>query len=121
MHFSSQQIASFVAAVRKEFGEGWRLLVPRLQTALIAEKALDVARHRGAEIFDPEGLDELLEAMLVEAGLTEAPPRADLRLKCRCNHAHLDHYNKLAKGIAQPCHSQGAGGRRCDCRNYVPA
>ena len=121
MTFSPQQISSFVAAVRKEFGEGWRLLVPRLQTAVIAEKAYNILSGQDAETLPTQELGDFLGSMLIEAGLVEAAPRVGPRGKCRCNHERLEHYNKLAKGIAQPCHSQGAGGRRCDCRNYVPA
>ncbi len=125
MNFSPQQIASFVAAVRKEFGEGWRLLVPRLQIALITEKAFEICNGQDSEMIPTLHLgrlriDMLFEAKLARDYLDHSHAATTANDPCRCGHVHVEHFNKLAKGIAKPCHAQ-VNGRRCDCPNYVPA
>lgn len=67
--WSKSQIKDFVKEVRKETGEGWSWIVPRVKCALIAEKAFQVARalHRGSVAI--EDMDALLNAMLIEACL----------------------------------------------------
>lgn len=67
--FSEKQVKAFVVAVRKEFGGGWQLLVPRVQEALIAERVLFVLGGQHAEKIATDEIHALLGAMLSVAGL----------------------------------------------------
>lgn len=68
-HWDIGQITDFVKeAIQSVGADGWNLLVPRLQKALIEEKVLKIVFLQVTMPSKAEVL-ELREAMLVEAGL----------------------------------------------------
>jgi hypothetical protein len=74
MAFDTQQIRSFVKQVKAQAGNGWTMLGPRLQRALITERALYIM---GSQVETMEltsrQIHDLNNAMLAEAGLVEEP------------------------------------------------
>jgi hypothetical protein len=67
-NFSDAKVKMFVKQVRQELGAGWYLFSPRIQRALLAEKAFDIVR--GQEIpVGVDAMDALILAMETEAGL----------------------------------------------------
>jgi hypothetical protein len=72
MRFDKGQVKSFVKAVKAEAGSGWAMLGPRIQKALITEKALYILGSQVEETsFNSEVVHSLNNAMLTEAGLME--------------------------------------------------
>jgi hypothetical protein len=69
--WSHEQILMFVRQVRHETREAWNWLTPRVQTALIAQRAFDVCRSQESGSVSTAAMDELLGAMLQRAGLEE--------------------------------------------------
>lgn len=69
--WDKSQIKSFVREVRKETGDGWDWLTPRVRKALMAERAFAVIRSQASESVKVEAMDALYEAMIREAGLAE--------------------------------------------------
>jgi hypothetical protein len=69
--WDKSQIRMFVREVRKDAGDGWYWLVPKVRKALIAERAFAVIRGQAAESVRVEAMDELYLAMMAEAGLDE--------------------------------------------------
>ena len=69
--WDKSQIKMFVREVRKETGDGWDWLTPRVRKALIAERAFAVIRGQASESVKVEAMDELYLAMMAEAGLDE--------------------------------------------------
>lgn len=67
--WDDRQIKDFVRAVRAETRDGWEWLTPRVQRALIAEKAFAVVRGQARDTVEVKAMDELLFAMLRVAGL----------------------------------------------------
>ena len=66
--WDKSQIKRFVQEVRKETGDGWDWLTPRVRKALIAERAFAVIRSQPVRV---EAMDELYLAMRTEAGLDD--------------------------------------------------
>jgi hypothetical protein len=77
-HWDNGQIRSFVREVYADVGaDGWNMLVPRLQKALIAEKVLKIVQSQipiitGLQLPMKEVIIELRTAMLAEAGLEDS-------------------------------------------------
>ena len=69
--FTIQQVRTFVKSVRKEAGDGWHWLVPRLREALIAERTLQIIVSQHSDTIEVERINALLLEMLIEAGLCE--------------------------------------------------
>jgi hypothetical protein len=67
--FHPRQIKDFVKEAKREAGDGWSMLGPRFQHALIAERALYIMGGQASETIKTETLHWLLHAMLVEAGV----------------------------------------------------
>jgi hypothetical protein len=74
MAFDKRQIKAFVNGVKKRAGDGWDMLGPRFQKALITEEAFYVMSSQVESMtFGSAALHELNNAMLEEAGLSEVP------------------------------------------------
>lgn len=69
MNFDKGQVKSFVKQAKQEAGTGWAMLGPRIQRALITERALYVLALQAAETIPTDAVSELNNAMLKEAGL----------------------------------------------------
>jgi hypothetical protein len=69
--FDKGQVKSFVKQAKAEAGDGWSMLGPRIQRALIAERALAVIRGQASETILVDTANDLLVAMMKEAGLDE--------------------------------------------------
>ena len=63
------QVRDFVKQVRRETGDAWDWMIPRLRSALIHERAFNVVRGQHSETVRVEQMDKLVAAMLIEAGL----------------------------------------------------
>ncbi len=72
VRWTPDQIRSFVADVRREVGGGWAWLTPRVQRALMAERALTVVRE-DLEAIRIADIDALLDAMIGEANIPAGP------------------------------------------------
>lgn len=70
--FDKGQVRLFVKRVKDEASCGWSMLGERIQTALIAERALLVLAGQVSATVPTDELLALRNAMLVEAGLLEA-------------------------------------------------
>lgn len=70
--FSITQIKIFVERIRKEFGDGWVLLVPRVQRAIVAEAALFACGGQDAETIKTDRLVSLYHEMLEWMGMEES-------------------------------------------------
>ncbi len=71
-HWDRGQIRDFHKEVWSSVGaDGWALLVPRIQKALIAEKVLKVVVLQST-MPEKAAVLELREALMSEAGLEEA-------------------------------------------------
>lgn len=69
MSFDKAQIKTFVKQVKSEVGAGWPMLGPRIQTALVAERALRIVQSQVSESIKIETVDQLVNDMMAEAGL----------------------------------------------------
>jgi len=70
--FDKSQIRSFVKQAKEEAGAGWSMLGPRIQKALISERALYVIAGQAAASVPVDTICALQQAMLAEAGLADA-------------------------------------------------
>lgn len=71
-NFSPRQVKDFVKQLKAEAGHAWPMLGRRFQEALVAEKALGILGTQVAGMTRTDGIHELWNAMLVEAGLRDA-------------------------------------------------
>lgn len=67
--FMKGQVTTFVKAVRKNTGDAWDWMVPMVQEALIAQKALSIMSGQASETVRTDAINDLYHEMLVEAGL----------------------------------------------------
>jgi hypothetical protein len=72
MAWNKDQVRGFVKQAKAEVGAGWSLLGPRLQEALIADRALRVITSQAADTVRVDAVEDLRRDMLREAGLLEA-------------------------------------------------
>jgi hypothetical protein len=69
--WDAKQVRGFVRDAKREAGDGWSMLGARVQRALIAERAFMVVRGQCRDAIAVDAMDDLLAAMLAEAGLAE--------------------------------------------------
>lgn len=60
-----------VGYLRKDIGDAWDWMTPRVREALVAERCFQPVRARHSEIVEVKDMDLLLNAMRVVAGLAE--------------------------------------------------
>jgi hypothetical protein len=71
--FSKQQVKAFVKLAINDVGgkPAWRLLVPTLREAVIAQRAFSIIRQGSNVQVNVDDMTRLYNDMLVEAGLLE--------------------------------------------------
>lgn len=79
MGFGKDQIKKFVKDLLKEVGKGWDYFTDDTKDAYIARRAFLVCLGQDRESVDTKVMQELYQAMLVEADL--ADPDDDLECK----------------------------------------
>lgn len=67
--FDKRQVREFVKQVKAEAGIAWPMFGPRLQHALIAERALYIMGSQARGTVTTDEIHWLVNAMLKEAGL----------------------------------------------------
>lgn len=67
--FSAFQIRSFVKGCQHDFGSSWDKVGPVFQRALLTQTAFHVLSSQNQGSVSTETMNELLEAMLTEAGV----------------------------------------------------
>lgn len=68
-HWSKDQVSMFAKDLRRGLGEGWKLLVPRLQRAVVAEKVYHVCSGQVAATVEVSAMDELHRELCRELGV----------------------------------------------------
>ena len=72
--WQKSQVRAFVKTAKAEFGPGWDLLGPRIQEALIYERAMTIVLAQAKRTVDSNAIRWLIDAMRTEAGLLPVNP-----------------------------------------------
>ena len=70
-YWSDHQIKAFVRNLRERWGDdAWRVFVPDVRRALVAEAAFDIVAGQAADTVDVAALTELISRMEERAGVS---------------------------------------------------